>query len=171
MIYHTLIQLQSYTVTTVREIHWATVQLLVRLGKCYPDSDFSYSSVGPLGQASQILCIASRRLKWNYNEITTSSQAQIDVVYLLSPTGNNNMFSATIYFYIYDQQIERKKIFGCFAGNTSSRQANIEFSLISPRSGGETEHDWKWMIHSCRNLYDICEPEAVSCSNLIYLNM
>ena len=114
MIYHTLIQLQSYTVTTVRDTLGnspVSLQLLVRLGKCYPDSDFSYSSVGPLGQASQILCIASRRLKWNYNEITTSSQAQIDVVYLLSPTGNNNMFSATIYFYIYDQQIERKKIF------------------------------------------------------------
>ena len=50
------------------------------------DSDFSDSSpeiCGPRRQASQILCIASSRLKWNYNEITTSSQAEIDVLYLL----------------------------------------------------------------------------------------
>ena len=50
------------------------------------DSDFSDSSpeiCGPLGQAGHILCIASSRLKWNYNEITTSSQAEIDVLYLL----------------------------------------------------------------------------------------
>ena len=37
----------------------------------------SFVATGP-GQSH----IASSRLKWNYNEITTSSQAEIDVLYL-----------------------------------------------------------------------------------------